>query len=80
MKKATKLKVIKAIAIIVFSFWNSIPLSIILQIFLYSINVKIENIFLFNLGCWLMMIFADTMCFRFKRLLNDEFYNDSDKQ
>ena len=81
MERRTKLKIIKAIDIIVSSFWNSISLSIILQIFLHSINIKIENIFLFLGSCWLMMIFAETMCFRFKTILNDTFYNDiEDKQ
>lgn len=76
MEKRTKLKIIKTIEIILLSSLQSMVLGLILQIFLYSINIKIENIFLFLFSCWLMMIFAETMCFRFKTIFNETFYND----
>ena len=79
MKKTTKLRLLRVFEVFIRSFWNSIGLSIVLRMIIYSTNIKIEKPILFLLGCLFAMMFVEVMFIRFKEVLNDTFYDDMDK-
>ena len=79
MKKTTKLRLLRVLEVFLRSFWNSIGLSVVLRMLIYSTNIKIEKPILFMLGCLFAMMFIEIMFIRFKEVLNDTFYDDLDK-
>ena len=79
MKKTTKLRLLRVFEVFLRSFWNSIGLSVVLRMIVYSTNIKIEKPILFMVGCLFAMMFIEIMFIRFKEVLNDTFYDDLDK-
>lgn len=79
MKKTTKLRLLRVLEVFLRSFWNSIGLSVVLRMLIYSTNIKIEKSILFSVGCLFAMMFIEIMFIRFKEVLNDTFYDDIDK-
>ena len=79
MKKTTKLRLLRVLEVFLRSFWNSIGLSVVLRMLIYSTNIKIEKSILFSVGCLFAMMFIENMFIRFKEVLNDTFYDDMDK-
>lgn len=79
MKKTTKLRLLRVFEVFLRSFWNSIGLSVVLRMMIYSTNIKIEKPILFTVGCLFAMMFIEIMFIRFKEVLNDTFYDDMDK-
>ena len=79
MKKTTKLRLLRVFEVFLRSFWNSIGLSVVLRMMIYSTNIKIEKPILFTVGCLFAMMFIEIMFIRFKEVLNDTFYDDLDE-
>lgn len=79
MKKTTKLRLLRVFEVFLRSFWNSIGLSVVLRMIIYSTNIKIEKPILFTVGCLFAMMFIEIMFIRFKEVLNDTFYDDLDE-
>ena len=79
MKKTTKLRLLRVFEVFLRSFWNSIGLSVVLRMIVYSTNIKIEKPILFTVGCLFAMMFIEIMFIRFKDVLKDTFYEDMEE-
>ena len=79
MKKTTKLRILKALEVFLYSFWNSIALSIALRLIIDSTNIKIEKPILYMVGCLFIMIVIEIIFLRFKDVLKDTFYEDMEE-
>lgn len=79
MKKTTKLRILKTLEVFLYSFWNSIALSIALRLIIDSTNIKIEKPILYMVGCLFIMIVIEIIFLRFKDVLKDTFYEDMEE-
>lgn len=76
MKRVTKLKILKVVETLVFSFWYSIGLNTIILMFLHSLDITIKHHILYFLACWFMMMFIETFCYRIKEIFFDDVIGD----